>query len=176
MSELKLEVGKSYRMRNGGKAEIIDYVSSASNLYNEGYVFKCVNDGSYCFSCTKEGRFYNNELLDNRLDLISEWEEEPKIHFEQPTPDFPKGGISANESILQEAERIINGDRREAYGDVKESFENVAKGWAVIFGNEVSGRQVGLAMSWLKICRENNNHKRDNLVDLAGYAALIDKL
>lgn len=90
----------------------------------------------------------------------------PKTNFEQ----------SQNESILQEAERLINGDRADAYGDAKESFENVAKGWSVIFGKEVTGRQVGLAMTWLKMCRENNNHKRDNLVDLAGYAALIEKL
>lgn len=31
------------------------------------------------------------------------------------------------ESILQEAERIINGDRAEQYGDAAESFADIAK-------------------------------------------------
>jgi len=80
------------------------------------------------------------------------------------------------ESILQEAERLINGDRREAYGDAKTMFDNIAKGWSVIFGKEVTGKQVALAMAWLKICRENNKSKRDNIVDGAAYLALIEKL
>lgn len=99
-------------------------------------------------------------LADSKADRLSMQQDEP----EQPL------------SILQEAETLINGDRAADYGDAKESFENIAKGWSVILGKEVTGRQVGLAMAWLKMCRENNNHKRDNLVDLAGYAALIGRL
>ena len=54
-------------------------------------------------------------------------------------------------------------------------FENIAAGWAVIFKDGVTPKRVSLAMIWLKICRENNKHGRDNLVDIAGYAALIFK-
>ena len=79
-------------------------------------------------------------------------------------------------SILQEADEVINGDRAIDYGDMKTSFENIAKGWSVIAGVEITGHQVGLMMIWLKTCRENNNHKRDNLVDLAGYAACLENI
>jgi hypothetical protein len=81
-----------------------------------------------------------------------------------------------SETVLQEAERLINGPRRDAYGDVRESFDGVASGWSRIFGCEVTAEQVALAMVWLKVMREVNRHGRDNLVDIAGYAGLAEKL
>lgn len=80
------------------------------------------------------------------------------------------------ESILQEAERIVNGDRNDDYGDMKKSFENIAKGWSVIANSEITAHQVGLMMVWLKVCRENNKPKRDNLVDIAGYAECTSRI
>lgn len=84
--------------------------------------------------------------------------------------------METQESILQEAERIVNGDRNQDYGDMKTSFENIAKGWSVIAGKEISAHQVGLMMVWLKICRENNKPKRDNIVDIAGYAECLSRI
>lgn len=83
---------------------------------------------------------------------------------------------TAPETVLQEADRLINGDRREAYGDVRQRFESVAVGWTQIIGAPVSAQQVALAMVWLKVMREVNAHKRDNLVDIGGYTGLAAKL
>lgn len=79
-------------------------------------------------------------------------------------------------NILEEADRIINGERRQAYGPVKTSFERVAKMWTAILGTEVSSQQVALMMIAFKIAREVNAHKDDNLVDIAGYTALLHQL
>lgn len=79
------------------------------------------------------------------------------------------------ESILEEATRIISTDRAEDYGDTDDSFENISTGWKVIFKDGIDKRKVGLAMIWLKICRDLNKPKRDNLVDIAGYVGCIDK-
>lgn len=79
-------------------------------------------------------------------------------------------------SILQEAQNLIYGDRQADYGSVTENFTNITKGWSVIFGVDVTPEQVGLAMAWLKIARQSNVRKRDNLVDIAGYIGCIDKL
>lgn len=76
------------------------------------------------------------------------------------------------ERVLQEADRLISGDRREEYGSVKESFEAVAAGWSLIIGHEVTATQVALCMVWLKVMRETVKDKRDNWVDMAGYAGL----
>lgn len=90
---------------------------------------------------------------------------------------FTEPSGSASEiSILAEAEQIINGARAEDYGDVTENFQKIADGWKVIFGTGVTPRQVGHAMIWLKTCRDLNTPKRDNLVDIAGYAGCIDKM
>lgn len=79
-------------------------------------------------------------------------------------------------SIIQEAQEIINGPRAEAYGPASKSFSNIAKGWSVLLGVEVTPEQVCQCMIWLKLCRESNKHQRDNLVDIIGYTALIEKI
>lgn len=78
--------------------------------------------------------------------------------------------------ILTEAERIINGPRRESYGDAQNSFKKIAIGWEEIIGHPVNPSQVALCMIWLKMCREINSPKKDNRVDIAGYTALLDIL
>lgn len=81
-----------------------------------------------------------------------------------------------SESVLQEAERIINGPRRDAYGPVKDSFQKVADGWALILSHPVTAKQVALCMAWLKLMRETNKASRDNLVDMAGYTGLAAQI
>lgn len=79
-------------------------------------------------------------------------------------------------TILEEALEVVNGERAVDYGDMKTSFSNIAKGWSVIAKTEISPSQVALMMIWLKISRENNNHKRDNLVDIVGYTQCLDTI
>jgi len=81
-----------------------------------------------------------------------------------------------NETVLQEAERIINGDRRDDYGSAEESFEQIASLWSVVLGQEVTGEQVALCMMMLKISRYLHGSQRDSVVDLCGYAGLLEVL
>lgn len=81
-----------------------------------------------------------------------------------------------DETVLQEADRLINVDRLAEYGGVRESFEGIAAGWSAIFRTPISADQVALAMVWLKVMREAHKHKRDNIVDIAGYAGLAAQL
>jgi hypothetical protein len=80
------------------------------------------------------------------------------------------------QTILQEAQSVVYGDRQADYGSVTENFNNVAKLWSVILKTDVSPRQVALCMVQLKIAREMNKPKRDNLVDICGYAACLEKM
>ncbi len=80
------------------------------------------------------------------------------------------------ESINQEAERIINGPRRDSYGPVEESFQAIADGWSLIIKQPVTAREVALCMIWLKVMRHSAGAGRDDLVDIAGYAGLAEKL
>lgn len=79
-------------------------------------------------------------------------------------------------TILEEAQNLIQGDRRDDYGPVEESFLRIASIWTGVLGRPVSPQQVALCMIGLKLYREANTHKRDNLVDIAGYTALLEQL
>jgi hypothetical protein len=81
-------------------------------------------------------------------------------------------------SILQEAEQIINGPRKDAYGPAQESFGRLAQVLSVVLFRKLKepltahdAAMVGIA---LKVVRESNCPARDNRVDLCGYAALAD--
>lgn len=79
-------------------------------------------------------------------------------------------------NILHEANRLINGERRQAYGPVKKSFEKVAKLWSVVADKEFTAQQVALMMILFKVAREMHAHKSDNNTDIAGYAQLLENL
>lgn len=80
----------------------------------------------------------------------------------------------SKETILQEAERIVNGPRREEYGGVTESFTRIAKLWSAILDVEVTPDQVSLCMVGLKIARFCASYHRDSIVDIAGYARTLE--
>ena len=73
-------------------------------------------------------------------------------------------------SILEEAQDLVTGDRNNSYGPAWQDYERTAKFWSLILGTEVSSRQAALCMAAVKLSRECHKHKRDNLVDMAGYA------
>lgn len=80
------------------------------------------------------------------------------------------------ESILMEAHRLTRGDRNEDYGHPLDDFSKTAKMWSAVFGVEVTAEQVALAMVCVKISRQLNAPKRDNLVDGAGYFSTIEMI
>ena len=77
-------------------------------------------------------------------------------------------------NIFDEAKQLVNNDRNKDYDHPLDNFDRIRRGWEVIFGIEVTEEQVGLAMAWVKIAREAYKHKRDNLVDGAGYLGTVD--
>lgn len=78
------------------------------------------------------------------------------------------------ESILDEAKRIVHGERGENYGHPFEDFSRTAKIWSAILEIEITPEQVALCMIGVKISREINRPKRDNIVDGAGYFETLD--
>lgn len=85
------------------------------------------------------------------------------------------------ESILQEADRIINGERRKDYGPPLQNFSQVGLLWTPILytpeflaGEPVTAEQVALCQIQLKISRYMNGKQRDSIVDMAGYAGTLE--
>lgn len=78
------------------------------------------------------------------------------------------------ETILEEADRLVDGDRQSDYGHPLDDFSKTAKLWSVILGTDVTPEQVALCMVQVKVSRELNKPKRDNRVDAAGYLKTLD--
>lgn len=81
------------------------------------------------------------------------------------------------ESILDEAKRITGGDRQAAYGSPDQDFARTAIMWNVLLTPyikdgklEMPPKAVAAAMIALKLSRDTHMSKRDNAVDIAGYA------
>lgn len=84
------------------------------------------------------------------------------------------GQPTAVKSILTEAHNLVHGDRGDDYGHPFEDFSRTAMIWSAILGIEVTPEHVALCMIGVKISRECNKPKRDNRVDMAGYAETLD--
>lgn len=86
------------------------------------------------------------------------------------TNSTPTVTVDEPETILDEAKRITAGDRQNAYGPPDQDFARTAAMWSQLLGVDVEARQVALCMIALKLSRETHQRKRDNWVDIAGYA------
>lgn len=88
------------------------------------------------------------------------------------------------ESILAEAERIVNGERAVDYGDSTANMERIGKitelslsqaEWAKLDARSIPATVVAKILMAVKLGREAHTHKRDNLVDLCGYAEILNR-
>jgi hypothetical protein len=85
-------------------------------------------------------------------------------------------GVRGDESILDEAKRITTTVRHGDYGHPADDFTRTARMWSGILANklrdgaQVTAMDVPLCMIAVKLARQAHRHKRDNLVDIAGYA------
>lgn len=86
-----------------------------------------------------------------------------------------------NQDILDQVDGIIS-ERGQQYGDPADSLTAIAEIWTTLLraqlgpGQRVSASDVGLLMASLKIVRQSNTHKRDNLVDAIGYLTIVSRL
>ena len=79
------------------------------------------------------------------------------------------------ETVLEEAQRLIFGDRQHDYGHPLDDFTRTGRMWGAILGiPDVAPELVGLCMVAVKVSREVNHPKRDNRTDGPGYFGCVD--
>lgn len=86
----------------------------------------------------------------------------------------------AKVSVLKEANKIIYGDREQTYGKPSKNLNTTAKMWnayiSAVGGRDLTAKDVAVMMVLLKTARlANQPDHRDSIVDICGYAALIER-
>lgn len=79
-------------------------------------------------------------------------------------------------SCLDAAKTAVEGDRKNDYGEVTESFVRIAGMWSAYLGIHVSPKDVGNLMIIMKTSRAKTSNKADNQTDTCGYALCIEQL
>lgn len=122
-------------------------------------------------------RPWNRHHADARR--VHSWEQ---FEAEIANLDHHRSTLNASETVLEEAQRLIYGNRGAQYGHPIVDFKRTGRIWGAILAEwaaETHGEEpvppalVGLCMVGVKISREVNKPKRDNLVDGAGYFGTV---
>ena len=82
--------------------------------------------------------------------------------------------VNSKDSILVEAESLVMGERGRNYGHPIVDFSRTAKIWTALKDVEFTPSDVAKFMIAVKLSRETNNPKKDNRIDIAGYALTLD--
>lgn len=76
--------------------------------------------------------------------------------------------------VLETAAGLINGDRKEDYGDAFDNHQRIADFWNCYLDHQttITPSDVANMMILMKIARLMHTSKDDSYVDICGYAAL----
>lgn len=81
------------------------------------------------------------------------------------------------DSILLEANKLINGARQQHYGDQYTNFGDIAALWSAYLDHPISRLDVANLMILLKLARtKRQGYHRDSYVDIGGYAGCAEKV
>lgn len=110
-----------------------------------------------------------------------DWPEQPTCcNGEDSSTCCP--GPSQPASVALEAHDLVYGDRQGDYGHPREDFTRTAILWTGLLqhkladGAYIDAEDIGRCMIAVKLSRDVNSPKRDNRVDMAGYAITLDRL
>lgn len=78
-------------------------------------------------------------------------------------------------SILTKAEELVNKDRQADYGSPLDHFMDVSVAVSALIGKTLTPQDCIMVMLVIKLSRENNKHKEDNLVDICGYSEILNR-
>lgn len=101
--------------------------------------------------------------------LDASFSQEALRNMAAPKPD--------QSTILSEAAALVDGPRQQDYGSPKDNFKLISHMWGGYLYTrgagkpmELSPEDIAMMMILVKVARHAATPKRDNLVDIAGYA------
>lgn len=116
---------------------------------------------------------------------VTDWDLHCKTQHD-PDPDLerePNDGFGPRGSVLDEAARLVHGDRQQAYGHPADNHACTAALWNAYLDRRaealdgkggVDAFDVTMLNILQKVSRLAHSRTRDGLVDIAGFAANAD--
>ncbi len=82
------------------------------------------------------------------------------------------------DEILGKASELINGDRKEDYGDAYLNHMRIAEFWNNYLDHEIklTPTDIAVMMMLVKVARCIHAYKEDSFIDMCGYAALAGEM
>ena len=77
---------------------------------------------------------------------------------------------------LEEAARIVTGQRQFDYGNKYQNHKNISDLWSAYLGKKVSAHDVAICMLLVKVARLKHRTTEDCYIDMAGYAAIAGEI
>lgn len=108
-------------------------------------------------------------------DFLNTWLDGMYVSPDAGQPDAPG-------SVALEAHAAVYGDRQDDYGHPREDFTRTAVLWTGLLqhklaeGEWIEAEDIGRCQIAVKLARDVHAPKRDNRVDIAGYALTLDRL
>lgn len=81
-----------------------------------------------------------------------------------------------NTSLLLQAEKIVNGDRDEQYGNPSQAFQEYSNILKTTFDIDLTPEQICKVQMAIKLGRLKYKFKQDSLLDLIGYSEILNRL
>jgi hypothetical protein len=79
--------------------------------------------------------------------------------------------------ILQQAEKLVSGDRDKTHGEKLTNHKNIALLWSAYLEMKITPKDVAILMVLLKLARTKaGEHNLDDYVDACGYSAIAGEL
>ncbi|HEU4589018.1 MAG TPA: DUF6378 domain-containing protein [Gemmatimonadales bacterium] len=88
----------------------------------------------------------------------------------------PSAPAAPDDTILDEAKRLAYGDRHADYGHPLDDYTRVVGAFHALTGIRLTPEQGVTFMLCVKLARLAHAHKRDSVVDLAGYADCLQRI
>jgi len=77
------------------------------------------------------------------------------------------------DAMLDKVRDITSGERQKSYGNPLTNHERIAAFWSTYLEIDINYRQVAMMMVLVKVARDMNATKEDNITDIMGYAKII---
>lgn len=206
MENSKLEIGKSYiRTYDNNSTKFFDlfkifkveghriYTHELYRVYDDRVLVFSNTSFNYMFS---EIRPASQTDIDSIMEIVATFQKDNKYSLvTSPTSntlmsmmtytststgstgsDLDIDKSIQKESILLQADKIVNGDRNEQYGDPNVAFEEYRTILKATFGIDLTSAQICKVLMAIKLGRMKYKYKEDSLVDLCGYTEILNRL